>query len=427
MSKTKKQFKHSASTRRQWREQGARRRARQATARSGTVAAPAAAALASPADPPARKRRGKAAEAAAEVASVPAADVAADVAQAMAPEVAQATGAATTAADAAAPAVDAATVGAATCATVPDADPRQPCATDGAMAHAAQAPAPLPPAAAIEPAMVSTGEASAVPPLRESLATSLTTAAGLAIGGAATWKSYGMLCGLMEYLNPGYGVDVAMSLVLGEAAGGLFLETRLAARRRDAWTWLLLLAVVIFPASQSMLACVREVGTHATHVKEATHEATVTTQCVDKDPPPDYGKTRLPIWQEGERQRMADCHAQQEKERREGQATLTKATDEHSVFELPVMMLLPVGLSIINAATGAAISVLFRSLLSIPAGLLALFRRRVSERAQEPKACPDRPMPTGLPLTLPPPPERWWRRLAHWPVLRALMRRRVAA
>jgi hypothetical protein len=45
------------------------------------------------------------------------------------------------------------------------------------------------------------------------------------------------LCGVMEYLNPGYGVDVAMSLVLGEAAGGLFLETRLAAWRRDAWTW----------------------------------------------------------------------------------------------------------------------------------------------------------------------------------------------
>jgi hypothetical protein len=280
-------------------------------------------------------------------------------------------------------------------------------------------------------APLSTGGASAVPPLRESLATLLTTAAGLAIGGAATWKSYGMLCGVMEYLNPGYGVDVAMSLVLGEAAGGLFLETRLAARRRDAWTWLLLLAVVIFPVSQSMLACVREVGTHATHVNEATHEAIVTTQCVDKDPPPDYGKTRLPIWHEGEAKRMAACHAQQEKERREGQATLTKAADEHSVFELPVMMLLPVGLSIINAATGAAISVLFRSLLAVLAGLLAplagLVKRRAPEPAQEPKARPDRPTPTGLPLTLPPAPEPWWRRLAHWPVLRALLRRRVAA
>jgi hypothetical protein len=347
----------------------------------------------------------------------------------MAAHLAQATGAVITAADAAAPAVDTAAAGAATCATVPDAGPRQPRATDGAMAHAAEAPAPPPPAALIEPAAVSTGEASAVPSLRESLATSLTTAAGLAIGGAATWKSYGMLCGVMEYLNPGYGVDVAMSLVLGEAAGGLFLETRLAARRRGAWTWLLLLAVVIFPASQSMLACVREVGTHATHVKEATHEATVTTQCVDKDPPPDYGKTRLPIWQDGEAKRMAACHAQQEKERREGQATLTKAADEHSVFELPVMMLLPVGLSIINAATGAAIGVLFRSMLAVLAALLAplagLVKRR--ESAQEPKARPNRPMPTGLPLTLPPPPEAWWRRLAHWPVLRALMRRRVAA
>jgi hypothetical protein len=60
----------------------------------------------------------------------------------------------------------------------------------------------------------------------------------------------------------------------------------------------------------------------------AAIEAAVTTKCVPEKPPVEYGTQRLPIWQAGEDRRMAECHAQQDKERHEAQ---DKAKDKENV------------------------------------------------------------------------------------------------
>jgi hypothetical protein len=98
------------------------------------------------------------------------------------------------------------------------------------------------------------------------------------------------------------------------------------------------------------------------------------TRCEPKDAPADYGTTRLPIWQEGERARMAECHAQQDREREhfEAQQATTKASRLARAGERSfVERLMPGLMPLLGALAAAAVMPLFEM-------LVASFRRTAS-------------------------------------------------
>jgi hypothetical protein len=90
------------------------------------------------------------------------------------------------------------------------------------------------------------------------------------------------------------------------------------------------------------------------------------TKCEPKDAPKEYGTERLPIWQAGEAKRMADCRAQQDKERQEfdTQQATTKASriqraGERSFFERIMPGLMP----LLGALAAAAVMPLLEMLV----------------------------------------------------------------
>jgi hypothetical protein len=91
------------------------------------------------------------------------------------------------------------------------------------------------------------------------------------------------------------------------------------------------------------------------------------TKCEPRQAPAEYGTQRLPIWQEGERQRMAECHAQQDRERKqiEAQQAKTQANriqlaGDKTFFEV----LMPGLLSLLGALAAAAVMPLFEMLVA---------------------------------------------------------------
>jgi hypothetical protein len=66
--------------------------------------------------------------------------------------------------------------------------------------------------------------------------------------------------------------------------------------------------------------------------------ATVATRCVPEKPPAVYSTQRLPIWQPGERRRIADAPPGRIG-RKEPQGTFTATTDEHSAYEALICVL----------------------------------------------------------------------------------------
>jgi hypothetical protein len=190
------------------------------------------------------------------------------------------------------------------------------------------------------------------------------------------------------------------------AAGGLnLLEVGVGHALGQAWgrpgkrgsVALLLVVAIGIAASEAMLPLIRETEAHKQAVQDTSHEPRPQTQCIAKDPPPAYGSTRLPIWQEGERRRMADCRAAEASERREAQGALVKAADEHSAWETPFRvvfgMVLSLGIVALSAAVGDfvhALRVVGERLLVLPGRGLAWvagqapWRRRPAGQAGTP-------------------------------------------
>jgi hypothetical protein len=382
---------------------------------------------------------------------------AAEVAQATGADLAQATGAATTAADAAAPAVDAATDGAASSATAPPVDPRQPRATVPAAARAMDA---------------ATGDA-ARPSLLTALQHTTEHAAALALGGGVCWGSWALVHGTFAaVLGPEYADGAAVGLIGAELACGHLAAPRLMAGRRDAWTRTLFAFLAAAMACEVVLSFVREDVLHAQHVQQA-HQQTAhlaPQPCQVQQPPHEDAPVedmpadiaasgdrramrtwqagaaqRARDWQTGKAQRDRDWYAAQQqqcdrdaaRQRQQQQqdgADLVKAADTHSPAEPYLFALLALVMSGTTAACAAAFAPFVRSLLQIPAALLALATGRLvpahepaPEAAEAPAAARPRPTPTGLPLTLPPARESIWRRLAHWPVVRFFTSRQATA
>jgi hypothetical protein len=114
----------------------------------------------------------------------------------------------------------------------------------------------------------------------------------------------------------------------------------------------------------------------------SAHTATIQlqTKCEPRQAPADYGTQRLPIWQEGERQRLAECHAPQDREHQQLQAQQSKTqasriqlAGDKTYFEVLMPGLMP----LLGALAAAAVMPLFEM-------LVASLRRRpaAQERAQ---------------------------------------------
>jgi hypothetical protein len=99
---------------------------------------------------------------------------------------------------------------------------------------------------------------------------------------------------------------------------------------------------------------------------QAPGEVLTQTKCEPKDPPPEYGTQRLPIWQAGEDRRMAECHAQQDRERQE--ATAAQAALKAHRIELAGQktffeVLMPGLMPLLGALAAAAVMPLFEMLV----------------------------------------------------------------
>jgi hypothetical protein len=207
-----------------------------------------------------------------------------------------------------------------------------------------------------------------VPALSVSLARAIVAGLVVTGGAALALGEYALLRGVMDYLLPGsldiwpgsLGAAAAIGLLSGELVCGHLAGERLMAGKRDAYTWALTALVVLFAVIAALLACVREVAAHAAHVAEAVKATQLTV-------PPELAShpRALTAW-------LTAQAAQQH----EHLSTRVAAADEHSVFEVPVLVLAAVATSLAAAAAAAAVGELVHSLLAIPAGVVALFRRR---------------------------------------------------
>lgn len=193
----------------------------------------------------------------------------------------------------------------------------------------------------------------------------ITDGAALLAGGAIGWGNAGMLAGTMEYLNPGWGVICAASLVGGEAIAGHLLECN---RHTPGVVRLLcVLLVLLFPVGEVMLSFVREVSVHQGAVLAAERETSqpVKSQCERETMPSGLNSYRITAWEAGQAQRdqaYQTCRDHEHTARRQSGGEMVKAADTHSIFETPARALLSVLMSVVVALAATRFRPFWRSL-----------------------------------------------------------------
>jgi hypothetical protein len=237
------------------------------------------------------------------------------------------------------------------------------------------------------------------------------------------------------------GSAAAAGLILLEIGVGHRLgELKGRAGERGA-AWLLVVVMVGIAATEAMLPMIREVQVHKQAVHDASHDVAPPQEtCEERAAPKEYGTQRLPIWLESERKRVAECNARRATAQQDHQKQLVQADDEHSAWETPFRvlfgMVLSLGIVALASAVGDfihALRVIGERLLAIPAGMVAA----IAGRFRRAPATPAAPMPTPappsggvpvrVPVAVPAAREPLWERLARWPLVQMLIRRRASA